>query len=382
MKANKKYIASQNALSFEEIEQALKSQPHYIEFFKNYDENSVKSFIQCYAAIKFLALQNKNVYKEAYESFHSECMSWADSVIKMILQKKLFNLQCLWRAEEITLSPFIEVSKDFEYWSKNILACPFIEPITKKEFEIALSFLQFEKFDMPNWYDRWQDYPRFKEQHYSITALGVLPESNTLQQMPAFYAYYDFKSETGDLLDLPDIRGEKEAKYDKAFHQKYKAKGNQPEEEPCINPKKPILTMTDPDLNHFIKVVEDGDTKEAFFYKNSIPANYENHELERNLEFLKKIKEPIAIQASSDWKESIAETVRAYKQRKTLEYLPYIYDLYCVQFAEEDIQNYMFKRMKDFKYNTDKPDYHFFVHWRNRILEGRKILGEPENFNF
>ena len=64
--------------------------------------------------------------------------------LKEILQKKLFDMQCLWRAEKIII-PEINVSSDFRYWEANIFNCPFIEPVTENEIEIILKHLTKEE---------------------------------------------------------------------------------------------------------------------------------------------------------------------------------------------------------------------------------------------
>ena len=149
-------------ITLESIENDLKSNPRYQSFFNAYDENSVQTFIKHYAATKFYTLQNKNFYRESFEAFHTECMGWAEDMIKMILQKKLFNMQCLWRAEKLVLSPFVEISRDFEYWSRNILTCPFIEPISKEELDTCIKFLEEDDFVIVDWFDKWQDYEGLK----------------------------------------------------------------------------------------------------------------------------------------------------------------------------------------------------------------------------
>ena len=384
MNPNRNSVLAQE-LSVESIEFDLQINPRYSEYFNTFEIESVQSFIKYYASVKYFTLQNKEFYREAYESFHSECMSWAEFVIKMVLQKKLFNLQCLWRAEKIDLSPFVEVSRDFEYWSKNIMVCPFVEPVTPNDIDIATSFLKNEWFCIPNWYDKWQDYSSFKAQRVNDQNLLRNETANISSKMPCFYYFYDSKTDSEHILDLPDIRGEKERKYEDAYFEKYRQ--DFAEQLSNINnittADKPLLTVTaTADFLKFIADIEDRDTKEAFFYKNAIPANEENFELEKNLELLKKIKEPVEIPASSDWQEGIAQAVRAFKQRKALEFLPYVYDLYSFQYELEDIHTSMFRRKQNFAYDESKFDYHFLIHWRNRILEGRGILGEPENFKF
>ncbi len=56
-------------------------------------------------------------------------IKWVSKVsdhLQYIQQKKLFDAQCLWRAEQLDI-PDIQICYDFMIWEKDILNCPFID---------------------------------------------------------------------------------------------------------------------------------------------------------------------------------------------------------------------------------------------------------------
>ncbi|NJO68994.1 MAG: hypothetical protein HC830_06620 [Bacteroidetes bacterium] len=83
----------------------------------------------------------------------------AEKLIKIILQKKLFNLQLLWRAEQIQIKE-ISFSSEFRFWAEHISDCPFIPPVTQQELEVMKKFYGIENYDYILSYSafEWQDY--------------------------------------------------------------------------------------------------------------------------------------------------------------------------------------------------------------------------------
>src|SRR5687767_8395140 len=124
----------------EEKNRALKWQQQYLQFKAELMTNEImlkfledayptsrESFISDYAhkTVQWLEWGPKNA-----QWLEREDLSWVNDAtgrLKEIQQKKLFDMQCLWRAEKISI-PAIEVSTDFDYWEEDIFNCPFLEP--------------------------------------------------------------------------------------------------------------------------------------------------------------------------------------------------------------------------------------------------------------
>ncbi|HEX2983457.1 MAG TPA: hypothetical protein VHO28_07930, partial [Ignavibacteriales bacterium] len=97
----------------------LKTNSIYKDFFGKYNKTSVESFINNYAFQKANLLKYGESYLLNEEKLFLTQKNKAELRLWEIQQKKLFNLQCQWRAGMISL-PEIETSYDFKYWEKNI----------------------------------------------------------------------------------------------------------------------------------------------------------------------------------------------------------------------------------------------------------------------
>ena len=140
-----------------------------------------------------------------------------------IQQKKLFDLQCRWRAGQIAL-PGVRHTEEFAQWGRYIEHCPWLSPITPDEVAGYADYLRSDAYEPArNW--QWQDYDAFRQ-----TAEGrdeaadpdeegaaddghAAAEHRARRTLPAWYAYHNAATGAGSLLALPDVRGEKEAYY-------------------------------------------------------------------------------------------------------------------------------------------------------------------------
>ncbi len=181
----------------ETILNELKSNPKVIAYTSLYDKSSVASFLESYASTKELLLTYGEFYRQTKDSGSLSYRTWAENYYWQIAQKKLFNLQCQWRAEQIDLP--IEVTYEFIYWSQNIKACPFIQPPTEEEVQTMIAFLEGAPYDhTDNDLLDWQDYENFKDEQALLGAGDAYPN---------WYAWYDVHIGPTHLLLLPDLRG-------------------------------------------------------------------------------------------------------------------------------------------------------------------------------
>ena len=140
-----------------------------------------------------------------------------------IQQKKLFDLQCRWRAEQITL-PGVRHTEEFRQWGKYIEYCPWLPSITADEVALYEAYLRSDAYE-PNRNWSWQNYNAFRR-----TAEGSdeaddaddndeaddgykAAEHQAYRTLPAWYRYHDAATGASSLLALPNVRGEKEAYY-------------------------------------------------------------------------------------------------------------------------------------------------------------------------
>lgn len=230
----------------------LETNPGYKEFFSRYREDSVKSFIKYYASDKANYLIEGEYFLNEKDNIDSDIKKQASNCLWEIQQKKLFNLQCQWRAEQLKIKE-IESVQDFMYLHRAIKKCTFVSPVTEEEVQLYIKYLSTDTDDH---YDHWNyhgwndytDYKRYIERN----------DPDRINPLSQWYKFYDAHKGTDTLLDLPDVRDEKEEFYSKIWfekeHKKKMAalKAKQSEED-----KRPYLSSRGEDLENFIRRFEE-----------------------------------------------------------------------------------------------------------------------------
>jgi hypothetical protein len=181
-----------------------------------YNESSRKSFVTAYINQKYYWYRYGDFLINEAEKERSRWIDKAHKHLGCILQKQLFDLQCMWRAEEVKLEG-IEKCYDFETWGEDIFNCPFLEPITKHEVKMYQDFLMKNELDFtydPT-SDDWQSYDRLK---------GTYNRDGDECTIPDWYEHHYTHTGTTRLLQLPDIRGEKEMFYKRIWGKKCRKK--------------------------------------------------------------------------------------------------------------------------------------------------------------
>jgi len=352
------------------FENELKSDPKYREYFKKYNETSWDGFVHHYARQMASCLRFGEFYVNKLEKRELKYYNAAEANLWHIQQKKLFNLQCQWRAEKITI-PEIEITTDFDYWGHKIKSCPFLEPITEEEFNMYIDFFTSPTFDIEidsyTDYINWQDYFMYKRQ------LSADPDSDVGISYPEWYFYYDGRMGTSELINLPDVRGEKESFYIKLWHKDWRKK-NPPKPNPKLD-RRPSFNYFDVDIiENFVNTFEDKTIKKYYnAYKQLHPRR--NEENIDNIIFdLEEINEPVEIDYNADWKEGIKKAYQKYEHQKTAEQLENAFRDYKskidmgIGFTDDSKHEDTMKSLREAQ--------------RKHIIEGRVLNGEPADLNF
>ncbi|MGN6163810.1 MAG: hypothetical protein ACTHOF_04645 [Flavisolibacter sp.] len=358
------------------IEQ-LKTNENIQQYFKQFNSNSVQQFIDSYSYQKARWHQQGEFYMQQKDNHDLKWIEAAWWHLEAIQQKKLFDIQCRWRAEEIQL-PGIELCCDFGYWERNILNCPFVDPITKEEVQLYQDYLHEGDVELKE-----EVSFMFFFQHYESIKEGY--ESEGEEYFPAWYDFYNERKGTAYLMKLPDIRGEKEDFYirlarstqpgkSEAIAQVVQAFKQPPTHHVQDKEGKFFLTAHDDEtLSAFVDAFEDKTTREYFkaskwFYNNS----EEREEMIEAIDFFLLENEPVAIEANSDWKQAIREAVRRYTIQKISECLEEAFAQYNLNLS----MNISFPERKESFPLSAKESV------KADILLGRKLNGEPEDLNF
>ena len=149
----------------EEFYEDLLNNPAYKEYFKKYFPFEVKKFAYEYVKHKESLLNLARWVMDPNESGkEKELHYFTDKIFKLILQKKLWNMQLQWRAEDIEI-PGVDIAYDFEVWSYKVMQCPFIE-VTPGDIEVMKEFLMDDYFyDDIQWLVGWQQYEKLMHQN-------------------------------------------------------------------------------------------------------------------------------------------------------------------------------------------------------------------------
>lgn len=347
----------------ENIKKELLGNPKYKEFFSRFNPFSIEGFIGGYAHIKYMYTQFANLYEDEAEAAVFGMLDAAHGCLEEILQKKLFNEQCLWRAEKVQLQE-VEQTTDFLYWDRYVFGCPFLEPITENDLELYMGFLNSLNTGKPDWMSGWQDYDEFKEAFENEDEGGIYPD---------WYEYYDTYKGTGMLIKLPDVRGKKEEFYRQlhfeAFRKKQMKDGIQPYV-PCGKPE--LSSYDDQNVEEFIKLFETSQEMQQWKnYRDS--KNNDDDELQSALLFLQRARETVSINAHSNWREAVMNSSKMLENRLIARALPQAYEDYKMK-METGISFY-----EDI---APIQEYELSKIVKEQIFEGRQLNGEPRDLNF
>lgn len=355
-----------------QLRQQLETDPKVKAWFEKYRKHSWDYFIKQYAHSKHSALLYPDLYIDDFKPAHKEFNFEARLALEAIQEKKLFNLQCEWRAGSIQL-PFVQITYDFELIGRKLLMdCPFLPPVTLDEVELFIQYLQSndsEDLDLHDMYF-WQKYEDIKIE-FETDEFGVTP---------SWYEFYDGMRGTGYLIRLPNTRGEKE----KAYSQLGWEHAN-----PNPAPYVPNPEMEKPSADHheaeidFALCFETPELAETIISHVKTQRHRNDHEeLDGWYKYLKSIPETIPFVPHHDWRESLRLTIKSYRNQKIAEALPRVWRQYIRPFGN-DPEAYVQKRIAEADFDLSKlDDFGLRKMIVKEVLNGRELSGEPRDFDY
>lgn len=375
----------------------LRAHPALPDAMAPYYAQSESSVVGFYAAAKATAfIKGPFLLKQAGARF-VEVRQAAAHDLWEIQQKKLFDLQCRWRAEQITL-PGVRHSEEFQQWEKYIDYCPWLPPITADEVALYESYLRSDQY-VPNQNWSWQDYSRFRRSaekddetdEADATDDGYAAATRrAYDTLPAWYQYHSEASGENLLLTLPDVRGDKEAYYiglteaDKAERLAAKrARGDMADSLPWH----PIILHQD-DLTPYFRQFEDpADLPRLLrWYEASRQDERRRHGyLYEAQHWLEKALEhqaaPWPIAAHADWRQAVmAAGMRAWGHQ--------LAEVLTEVWQEQEQNRALGLPVTGPQQYGDRTPF-AEVNWAEEesyrpkfILRGRELAGEPRDFNF
>ncbi len=355
----------------------IESSPKAKKYFEKFNSDSIDFFIRRYADSKVDLIKRREFYTDNYqrkEDHELHFHQMAEQMLHLILQKKLFNLQLRWRAEKVTIKE-INMSYDFQFWEKHIESCPFIPPIEEKEIKVMKEYLAYdgEENNVNRLYgNTWQDYS-------SITEKG---DDGLRRDMPEWYDFYDQRLDTGGLLYLPDLKGQKEEFYFKLNHKKHDESKIQTPPAATVEDNRPRLNGYMKDISNFSKYFEsDRHFIELFkyyrFYDAMTNRDVDYWDLQDAINFLSLADRPIYIPGHLVWDKAIMTAVKSYTNTRIAEAIDFVYDNY-ITLKELGISRE--KSMSEIQKEYEEDQ--IVNIYRQAILHARKLNGESEDFNY
>jgi hypothetical protein len=335
------------------------------EHFKNFNPVSIDTFILFYLTEKYLAYKYADSYERRVEEKRTRWIDAAHNHLKIIQHKKLFDLQCLWRAEQITLEG-INICYDFMVWKDNILDCPFIEPISKADIDMYQEFLLTADIDYRYIIDLYdlQNYDELKANYTGDEDDGMPP--------PDWYDFHNMRTGNSSLMILPDIRGDKEEFYaDLSRRDRVK---DLPPSAPYVPDDRPYLTTSNLEkITFFVTTFEDEETRKKYANYSEInkKGTMDDDRLDELLLDMAEEDEYIPIESHYDFREALVRAYNAFHLKNITEHMPMAHQQYLLNrkmgFTAE-VKDDLYKDLRDMILNM--------------ILDGRELNGEERNLEF
>ena len=359
-----------------EFREDVINNPKYKDYFKQYDPDTVVDFAFGYAKHKINLVNMAKYYANSSGETSEEYIDRinAEEVFEMILQKKLFNMQVLWRAGNITI-PEIEIGYDFEVWGDKIWECPFLEQVTRAEVETMKQFLLDDNYsDSTPWFlHGWQSYHELMEKN----------GEDDREFMPEWYQFYDGRMGTGAMLLLPDVRGEREAFYTEVYWKWYR-NTPRPAVVPVVSAEPPfLLTLHSSEWtyieflktfeNDYFNMIQQGMTDEKKFEGEE----YEIGDIWGAINEFRASKTPIYFESGLEWHEAILKASKKMKNTKLAERLDGVYEDYLIK--RELLGGFNGSDYKALRKNSKDKNRDDTL---ERILKGRELNKEPRDLNF
>ena len=334
-----------------------------VKLLHSYDPVSVEIFLSKYINQK--VLWHTQPEKDASKN---ECagLKWIDSAFRhfeIILQKKLFDAQCLWRAEMAEYDG-VKLCADFIIWQHNIFACPFIEQVTLADITLYTQYLlQPGALAMAAFTGEWLTYDEVKTAYSN---------PNIKASLPGWYHFHNKYSDTAQLLLLPDIRGQKEWFYWSLYFEGQQL--NNVQTGPSLKKREPAwMNPSDAAIRFFVHRFEDSKVKHM--YTEYTMANRHGDKLQDVIKMIEELldaDELVPVVSNQNWEEAIQLTLNNYRCKKTIEALPMGLEQYQMNVG-----------MGIAFWCANKGIYDKIRHaGMVSILHGRRLNGEPENLDF
>ena len=344
------------------------------EWLREYSEHDVDSIISYYEESKGVEEKLKKYYRNRLLHEQQEAEDSVLLCLQAILHKKLFNAQCLWRADELELP--LKSTWSIDKYSHNLFEATFLEPITQEELDTFIAYYlsdEYEPFDelIAQNHEKLLACALGHEYHTPIEAFDrfLYPDPH----YPHWYAWYDRHFGTGDLMKLTDYRIEDEQVLINAYN---KSRGidlsGLVEGFQNMDMSKTLAPMH----SHFLAFAEHiKDYRMRTFFKTQTEQEHERKTEDGNMwiNYLEDmLYQKIPISAADDWRDAVCDAGFGHLQQNTGKQLPKHYDQYL---RDPDFRTRHFNEKKWLSDESSEDE------WLKMFKEGREYLEQHRKDN-
>jgi hypothetical protein len=376
----------------------IKNNGHFKEFFKSYRPSSVERFIKGYALKKAMWTIHGPFFKKEMERMETQWVNLAMERIAEIQQVKLFLFQCRYRAGEIQERvEGVRTIFDFLYWKNNVLNASFLEPVTEDDISMYCRYMN-EYDGNHNALDLFEDWQDFKQIRAGYNSTKDTDEEDMDEDdmdeddideddkdeafikiyVPAWYLYYFTYTGHGMELSLPDTKGEKDLFYFRKGNEERVRQAKEAEIAAIAKmeakPKEEgeMYDEYGPEgISLFMSVFEDKHNRDMQkIYEAWGTFNETEDRLRDDLDVLQHAKEKVPIEAHEDWEYAIQLAAARYRTKKIQEMLPAAYEQYKMNLS-------LGISFPEHEQGSKDADF-----YNDMLLLGRKMMGEPEDFEY
>jgi hypothetical protein len=349
--------------------QELEENDSITQYLKQFNPHSVTGFFDSYLTSKYQWYRFGDMYRDMIEAAREEWITAAHEHLENILHKKLFDLQCLWRANEIKLEG-VEICFDFQNIGADIFNCKFIDDITEQEIEMYQEFLMKGDVEHEKWFDflDMQDYDEIKDAYNN---------ENSDYNFPDWYDFHNVRTGNSSLFLLPNSRGDEEEFYI-SLHFKNQRENTAKEIESGIKQAhvpdpRPFLAYHDKEqIKFFVATFENKEfQKKHKYYTEGFENNFnDNYDIDELFMKMNDIEEPIPIKAHYDFRQALVQAYNDYRNKKIAEHMPIAHE------------QYLFTKQMGFGFEKKHAHPEARNSWLSHILNGRELNGEERNLDF
>lgn len=334
-------------------------------------------FLRSYARVLDDLHRNSTIHEANLEYRLHQHDQEAYKYLWTIQHQKLFDLECQWRAELLTV-PEARLTANFEDWHDYIEDCRVIPPISPEEVELLDQFLAQlsdpEALVLGNpagsfWLHR--RYPHMQD--------------DDEEELSEWTQFWDEHRGTAYLRQLPDVRGGKEFRYERAVRdEKRRANPSPPPAPPDPRPSVPTYGPGfDTLVRDLLRRFEPAILLRQFDIRQQLEAhNAANAATDDDIDLplaLERLRNAgpllVSIQAHPDWRLAVIEAANRHYLDQLRAALPRVYEHY----VQRESLGIGHAPAQEHHYGNPGEN---FEDLQETIREGRRLLGEPDDLDF